>query len=100
MTRPVPLWFFDPGRIGPSVANGNVDAVINDAPATLDAIATGNIPGVRVVGELLTEESYGIAMPKDSENVAIVNAALAEIKADGTYAELYRKWFGAEPPAE
>ena len=82
------------------LANGNVDAVINDAPATLDAIATGNIPGITVVGELLTEEFYGIAMPKGSENVEAINAALAEVKADGTYSELYKKWFGTEPPAE
>ncbi|MEM6597790.1 MAG: basic amino acid ABC transporter substrate-binding protein [Cyanobacteria bacterium P01_D01_bin.36] len=80
------------------LANGNVDAVINDAPATLDAIATGNIPGITVVGELLTDESYGIALPEGSENVEVINAAIAEIKADGTYAELYRKWFDAEPP--
>lgn len=82
------------------LANGNVDAVVNDAPATLDAIATGNIPGIKVVGELLTEEFYGIALPKGSENVEAINTALAEIKADGTYAELYKKWFGTEPPAE
>ncbi len=82
------------------LSNGNADAVINDAPATLDAIATGNIPGITVVGELLTEESYGIALPKGSENVEAINAAIAEIRSDGTYAELYRKWFDAEPPAE
>lgn len=82
------------------LANGNVDAVVNDAPATLDAIATGNIPGIIVVGELLTEEFYGIAMPKGSENREAINTALAEVKADGTYAELYKKWFGVEPPAE
>jgi len=82
------------------LANGNADAVINDAPATLDAIATGNIPGIVVVGELLTEEFYGIALPKGSENKAAIDAAIAEIKADGTYAQLYRKWFDAEPPAE
>lgn len=82
------------------LANGNVDAVINDRPATLDAIATGNIPDIEVVGELLTEESYGIALPKGSENVALINSALAEIKSDGTYADLYKKWFGTEPPAD
>lgn len=81
------------------LANGNVDAVVNDAPATLDAIATGNIPGITVVGELLTEEFYGIAMPKGSENLEAVNTALAELIADGTYAEIYKKWFDAEPPA-
>lgn len=82
------------------LSNGNADAVINDAPATLDAIATGNIPGIVVVGELLTEESYGIALPKGSENAEAINAAIAEIKADGTYEQLYRKWFDAEPPVE
>ena len=80
------------------LANGNVDAVVNDAPATLDAIATGNIPGITVVGELLTEEFYGIAMPKGSEDVETVNTALSELIDDGTYAEIYKKWFDAEPP--
>lgn len=80
------------------LANGNVDAVINDAPVTLDAIASGNIQGLKVVGELLTEEFYGIAMPQDSPNVEVVNSALAEIIDNGTYAEIYRKWFDAEPP--
>ena len=79
------------------LAIGNADAVINDAPATLEAIAKGNIPGVKVVGELLTEEFYGIALPKDSENLAIINGALAALIEDGSYAEIYQKWFGAEP---
>lgn len=82
------------------LANGNVDAVVNDAPATLYAIKTGNIPSISVVGELLTDESYGIALPQDSENVAAVNAALAEMRADGTYNAIYEKWFGTAPPAE
>lgn len=80
------------------LSNGNVDAVINDAPVTLDAIESGNIEGLKVVGELLTTEFYGIAMPKDSENVEIVNEALATMFEDGTYAEIYQKWFGDEPP--
>ncbi len=80
------------------LANGNVDAVINDAPVTLDAIASGNIPGLKVIGELLTEEFYGIAMPKDSPNVTRVNDALGTMFEDGTYAEIYQKWFGNAPP--
>lgn len=78
--------------------NGNVDAVINDAPVTLDAIASGNITGLQVVGELLTTEFYGIALPKGSENVAVVNEAIATLIEEDTYAEIYDKWFGAEPP--
>lgn len=80
------------------LANGNVDAVINDAPVTLDAIASGNISGLKVVGELVTEEFYGIALPKDSDNTQIINDALATIIDNGTYSEIYRKWFGADPP--
>lgn len=79
------------------LSNGNADAVINDAPATLDAIATGNIGGVKVVGELLTEEFYGIAMPQDSPNVEVLNTALGELIENGTYATIYEKWFGTTP---
>lgn len=81
------------------LSNKNADAVINDAPVTLDAIATGNIEGIKVVGELLTEEFYGIAMPKGSENMEKVNAGLNSVIESGKYAEIYQKWFGAEPPA-
>ncbi|GAB1543544.1 basic amino acid ABC transporter substrate-binding protein [Scytonema sp. NUACC21] len=80
------------------LANGNVDAVVNDAPVTLEAIKTGNIKGIKVVGQLLTEEFYGIAMPKNSPNLNAINTALAKLIADGTYAQIYKKWFGAEPP--
>ena len=79
------------------LSNGNADAVINDAPATLDAISTGNIGGVKVVGELLTEEFYGIAMPQDSPNLETLNAAFEELIANGTYDTIYEKWFGTAP---
>lgn len=79
------------------LSNGNADAVINDAPVTLDAIATGNIGGVKVAGELLTEEFYGIAMPQDSPNLEALNAALEELIANGTYDTIYEKWFGTAP---
>ncbi len=80
------------------LVNGNVDAVINDAPVTLDAIASGNVSGIKVIGELITEEFYGIATPQDAPSLELINAGLAAILEDGTYAEIYQKWFGAEPP--
>lgn len=80
------------------LANGNVDAVINDAPVTLEAIKSGNIKGLKVVGQLITEEYYGIALPKNSPNLNAINTALAKIISDGTYAQIYKKWFNAEPP--
>lgn len=78
--------------------NGNVDAVINDAPVTLHAIESGTLQGVKVVGELLTEEFYGIATPKNSQNLDTINEGLELIIENGTYAQIYQKWFDANPP--
>lgn len=79
------------------LSNGKVDAVVNDAPVTLYAIKTANLKNVEVVGELLTEEYYGIAFPKNSPNVEKVDDALDELLKSGRYRELYQKWFAGEP---
>lgn len=78
--------------------NGRVDAVINDLPVTLFAINEANLQGVKVVGELVTEEYYGIALPQDTEALAEINAAFDTLLQDGTYAEIYQRWFSADPP--
>ena len=80
------------------LVNGNVDAVINDAPVTLYAINSGNIKGLKVVGQLLTEEFYGIAAPKDSKYLDAINNGLGKLIADGTYTKIYQKWFKVDPP--
>lgn len=90
---------FDSGPLAlQELSNGNVDAVINDAPVTLYAINSGNIPGVKVVGQLLTEEYYGIALPQNSTNVELINSGLESLISSGRYAEIYQKWFGSDPP--
>jgi len=50
-----------------------------------------------VVGPLYMGQSYGIAFPKGSELVPKVNAALKQLREDGTYNALYRKWFNTDP---
>ncbi|QSJ14889.1 ABC transporter permease subunit [Nostoc sp. UHCC 0702] len=80
------------------LANGNVDAVINDAPVTLYAINTGNLKNIKVVQQLLTEEFYGIATAKNSPNLALINDGLDRVLRNGTYSQIYQKWFKAEPP--
>ena len=79
------------------LANGNVDAVVNDAPVTLYAIKTGNLQGLKVVGELLTEEYYGIALPKNSAALDTINNALLTLIENGTYRTIYQRWFAGEP---
>ncbi|MEB3232295.1 MAG: basic amino acid ABC transporter substrate-binding protein [Leptolyngbyaceae bacterium] len=80
------------------LANGNADAVINDAPVTLYALTEGGVQGLKVIDQLLTEEFYGIATPKGSDKLAVINEGLTTIIENGTYAEIYQEWFGVEPP--
>jgi ABC-type amino acid transport substrate-binding protein len=79
-----------------ALENGQVDAVINDFPVSADRVQTSN-GSLEIVQTIPTGEQYGIALPKDSELTPRVNEALQEIKDDGTYAEIYEKWFGQAP---
>ncbi|KGR77057.1 transporter substrate-binding domain-containing protein [Ureibacillus sinduriensis] len=46
-----------------------------------------------LVGDIFTDEPYGIAMKKGSDDfVQAVNDALAELKENGKYDEIYSKW--------
>lgn len=78
--------------------NGNVDAVINDAPVTLYAINTGNLQGIKVIQQLLTEEFYGIATAKNSRDLPLINQGLSTILENGKYQQIYQKWFKSTPP--
>ncbi|BAZ83059.1 ABC transporter permease subunit [Sphaerospermopsis kisseleviana CS-549] len=78
--------------------NGNVDAVINDAPVTLYAINTGNLQGIKVIQQLLTEEFYGIATAKKSPYLSLINQGLTKVLENGTYPKIYQKWFKSTPP--
>ena len=78
--------------------NGRVEAVVNDKPVTLYAIKQAGLRGVKVVGELLTEEFYGIALPKNSPYLQLINDALGRVIESGQYDAIFRQWFGEKPP--
>ena len=81
-----------------AVINGINDATINDDSTLRYYIATEGKDKLKVVGDLLTGDDYGIAVPKgNSDVVDVVNAALLTLAENGAYAELYQKWFGVEP---
>jgi lysine-arginine-ornithine-binding protein len=80
-----------------ALANGDVDAVVNDTPTSADIIKANPEIKAKIVGEPFTNEFYGIAVNKGKPEIRdALNKALAEIKADGTYDQIYRKWFGGE----
>ncbi len=82
------------------LANGGVDAVINSRPATeymlqvqpKIAETTSLLPG------WLTATHVGqIVNKKNTALLNELNQALAELKKNGEYAAIYKKWFGTEP---
>ena len=71
---------------------GQGDAMTTDS-AILLGMASEN-PEYQLVGGTFTEEPYGIAINKGQENfVKAVNQALAQMHQDGTYDQIYDKWF-------
>ncbi|MFM7440165.1 MAG: ABC transporter permease subunit, partial [Snowella sp.] len=80
------------------LVNLKVDAVVNDYPATLYAIKTAGLNGIKIVGNLLTEEYYGIALPKNSPSLNRINVAIDQLIKEGSYKTIYQKWFGSNPP--
>lgn len=79
------------------VKNGRSDASLYDLPNVKYYIQQSGEGKLKTVGDVLEGQSYGIAMPKDSELVDDVNKALKTLKENGTYDEIYEKYFGSKP---
>ena len=74
--------------------NGGVDAVIGDLPVMEYYLAKGGSQFAMTVGEKMEAEQYGIAFKKDSKLAADINKAMAELKKNGEFDKIYKKWFG------
>jgi polar amino acid transport system substrate-binding protein len=74
---------------------GDVQAIVYDAP-TLQYWAAKRGNGVlAVVGPIFRPEKYGIAVANDSPLRKPVNEALLAMYEDGTYEQIYGKWFSS-----
>lgn len=82
------------------LATGRVDAVVHDTPNLQYFANTAGKGQVKVVGSLKSGDYYGIAFPKGSELVPVVNKALATLRENGQYEAIYKKWFGDQPSAQ
>lgn len=78
-----------------ALAQGKIDAVVIDDQVA-KALAEGN-EDVKVLEEPFTTEEYAIVVKKgNTELLDQINAALADLKADGTLQEIIDKYITAE----
>jgi polar amino acid transport system substrate-binding protein len=79
--------------------SGGVDAVVADNGVVIHYVA--NNPGGQfktVADKDFAPEQYGIPVKKgNTELLAKIDQGLAAIQADGTYDQIYTKYFGAAP---
>lgn len=74
-----------------AVASGTVDAALHDFAIAASAANASN-GQLEVVGQILSDQEFGVVMPKGSKNVEVVNQILADLKADGTLDALHQKY--------
>lgn len=74
----------------------SVDAVVFDAPVLLFFAGHDGKARVRTAGPVFHREDYGIVFPENSPWRKKVDLALLALREDGTYEQLYEKWFGAK----
>ncbi|MCF6466060.1 amino acid ABC transporter substrate-binding protein [Clostridium sp. Cult2] len=74
---------------------GRVDAVISDEVLARYYISQKNPEDYKILKEDFGEEEYGIGLRKeDNKLLEVINNTLDEMKKDGSYDEIYKKWFG------
>jgi len=79
-----------------ALMTGGADAVVFDNPVNVN-FKTSHPKDVKVVGDLLTGEYYGIAITKKEPWLAEkLNAGLAKIRKNGEYKKLFAKYFGGD----
>lgn len=75
-----------------ALQSGQGDALTTDSAILLGMM--DQTPGFHLAGDNFTEEPYGIAIDKSQKEFRDkVNAALKEIRENGTYDKIYAKWF-------
>ena len=81
-----------------ALTTGQVDGAINDLPVWTEAIKE-NSGATKVAAQFDTGEQYGFGMKLGNSALKkVVDSTITSAKSDGSYAALYKKWIGSEPP--
>lgn len=76
-----------------AIMDGEVQAIVYDAPTLQWWAATKGKGTVQVVGPIFRPSKYGIAVKNGNPLRKQINQALLEVYDNGTYEDIYNKWF-------
>ena len=92
------IGFANPTRAIAALKSGRVDAVFLDETTARIAFREG-ARGVEIARNFSNGEFYAFATQKSNNRLRLaINWAFDRVKANGTFARLYRKYFGMNPP--
>ncbi len=77
--------------------SGRAEAIVFDAPVLEHRVQVTGGGSEIVVGGTFAREDYGIAVPAGSPLRKLINTTLLDLHADGTYDQLYARYFGQQP---
>ncbi|PZG15095.1 ABC transporter substrate-binding protein [Nonomuraea aridisoli] len=79
---------------------GQADVIVQDLPVVLTWLKKPEIAEkFEMIASLDTGEQYGIGLKKNADPVLLktINDAITQAKSDGTYEQIFVKWFGKKP---
>jgi glutamine transport system substrate-binding protein len=79
--------------------NGGVDAVVADNTVLETYVKNNPKDNFKFIEDdsAFEKEFYGLLLPKGSKLKGDLDKAVKAVIDNGTYAKIYKKWFGAEP---
>ncbi|NRQ36047.1 transporter substrate-binding domain-containing protein [Nonomuraea sp. NN258] len=79
---------------------GQADVIVQDLPVVLTWLKKPEIAEkFEMIASLDTGEQYGVGLKKNADPVLLkaINDSIEAAKKDGTYEQIYVKWFGKKP---
>ena len=90
-----PIRYNDLQSLIDAFETGAADAVVFDAPILAYYTHAQSNGAAELAGNVFLPENYGIAFPSNSALTEEIDRALLRLRENGTYDNLYSRWFGA-----
>jgi polar amino acid transport system substrate-binding protein len=88
--------FERPAQMYQALLDKKVDALVTPYPILLYYAAHGGKGRVKLVGPTFEAAPVAMLFPLDSPHRRKVDSALVVLRENGTYRQLYEKWFGSQ----